>query len=149
MKPAPHVRSEECVPIWTTQARPLPPWRKRNVKVTFLGGRTGAGCLLGRHDGAQMRPGQICRHQYQYGEPSALPEPEAIAVSLLPVWVAAAQTKFGWTGYSGTVTATTVENIPDRFYVDAASRKSSGQVRRRTGCNRLSGCLEPGLGISG
>lgn len=52
-------------------------------------------------------------------------ESYALVMSLLSgVNLAATQTKFGWTGYSGTVTATTVEDIPGPlFYVDAASRK--------------------------
>ncbi len=52
-------------------------------------------------------------------------ESYALVMSLLSgVNLAATQTKFGWTGYSGTVTATTVEDIPGPlFYVDADSRK--------------------------
>lgn len=59
----------------------------------------------------------------------------ALVMSVLSgVNLAATQTKFGWTGYSGTVTATTVEDIPGPlFYVDAGSRKviaksADGQV---------------------
>ena len=49
----------------------------------------------------------------------------ALVMSLLSgVNLAATQTKFGWTGYSGSVTATRVEDIPGPlFYVDAGSRK--------------------------
>lgn len=49
----------------------------------------------------------------------------ALVMSLLSgVNLAATQTKFGWTGYSGTVTSTMVEDIPGPlFYVDAGSRK--------------------------